>query len=183
MSQATIDADYALRTIEVDAKEGTALWGAVSLASHALAGQESGGRVLILLTDGNNTRQDVSLDAAIAAAVDAGVAVYPIGIESKQFAPAPLQRLAKETGGSYHAAATSGSLAAVYAQIQRELERTWRLTYPTAARPGDSPKLDASAAGLGAGSTQLFLPPSLGVSLVPEQPDPRRTITGSARSC
>jgi tight adherence protein B len=172
MSSATIDADYALKTIEVDSKQGTALWDAVGLAAKALHGQPSGGKVLILLTDGADTSSEYSEQQAVAAARDAGVAIYPIGVEGDQFAPAALQRVAASTGGTYHGASGTASLAAIYVQIQRELERTWRLSFPTAARPGETPKLDASVAGLGAAQKSVFLPPSLGSSVAPDQPDP-----------
>jgi tight adherence protein B len=146
MSTATIDGDRALRAIAVERKEGTALWAAVSVAARALDEQQSGRRALILLTDGNNTKQDVSLEEAIADAREFGVSVYPIGIESKQFSPTPLQRLARETGGTYYAAKSSGALTAIYKQISRELERTWRLSYPTSARPGETVKLTVQTA-------------------------------------
>jgi tight adherence protein B len=172
MSSSTIDAQYELRTIEVDAKEGTALWDAVATSARALDKQASGGRVLIVLTDGADTARATSLEQAIAAAHAAGVAAYPIGIESDQFKPDALQRLARDTGGSYHAASGTDSLQQVYASIRRELARTWRVSYPTAARPGETPKLDASIPGLGADQKAVFLPPALGASLAPEQPDP-----------
>jgi tight adherence protein B len=167
MSQATIDADQALHTLGVDARQGTALWDAVVLASRSLAAQSSGGRVLVLLTDGTDISSAATLDAAVAAAKQAGVAVYPIGIETSQFSPGPLRRLAAETGGSYHAAASTSLLQHVYASIARELELTWRLSYPTAARPGDSPVLDASVSGLGGAQRRLSLSPSLGAVAAP----------------
>jgi len=167
MSQSTIDADQALRTVNVDLKQGTALWDAVAVASGALAAQESGGRVLVLLTDGSDTTKTTTLDRAIAAARNAGVAVYPIGIESAQFNPAPLRRLASETGGSYHAASSTALLSQVYSEVARELERTWRISYPTAARPGDNPMLDATVAGLGGAQQRLQLPASLGTTSSP----------------
>jgi tight adherence protein B len=162
MSPATIDADQALLDLGVDKREGTALWDAVVLGSRALAAQTSGGRVLVLLTDGANTSNTTSLNRAIAVAHGAGVAVYPIGIESSQFSPAPLRRLASETGGSYHAASSSAVLQSVYSSLARELERTWRISYPTTARPGDSRSLDVTAVGLGGARATLNVSPSLG---------------------
>ena len=53
-------------------------------------------------------------------------AIYVVGIESADFNPAPLQRLAKETGGNYYPAASSDALAEVYSTIASELARTWR---------------------------------------------------------
>jgi tight adherence protein B len=169
MEQSTIDADQALRTIAVDAVPGTAMWDTVVLASNALAAQQSGGRVLVLLTDGQATvnANKATLDDAIVAARDAGVAVYTIGIESASFDPAPLRRLASETGGSYHAASSTALLSKVYSDVARELERTWRISYPTAARPGDHPLLDASLPGLGAAQQRLEFPASLGGSGAP----------------
>ena len=75
-----------------------------------------------------------------------GVTVYPIGIESPSFKPAPLKRLASETGGRYSGAAGTASLQAIYAALAQELRRTWQLTYFTTARPGDTFELAAGAA-------------------------------------
>ena len=177
MAQSTIDSDQALRTIAIDAKAGTALWDSVVLAAHALRAQDSGGRVLVLLTDGTDNANAATLDQAIAAARDAGVAVYPIGIATSQFSPVPLRRLASETGGSYHAASSTALLSTVYASIARELERTWRISYPTAARPGDSTLLDASVPGLGAAQQRLVLSGSLGGA---DQAAPSTFIPGVA---
>src|SRR5439155_26390319 len=47
------------------------------------------------------------------------------------------------------------------------LERTWRISYPTAARPGDHPLLDASVPGLGGAESRLELPASLGARGAP----------------
>ncbi len=149
MTQSKIDAVQVLSQLDVDKQEGTALWDSVILASRALATQEYGARVLVILTDGADASAGASLSEAIAAARQAGVIVYPIGIESTQFSPAAVQRLARETGGSYHAASTPQALAGVYASVAHELERTWRLSYLTSGRPGDTLTLDASAPGLG----------------------------------
>lgn len=180
MSPATIDADQALLTISLAPREGTALWEAVVVGARALAAQESGGRVLILLTDGNNTSTVTTLDRAIAVARRAGVAVYPIGIESSQFSPAPLRRLASETGGSYHAATSTAVLQSVYSSLARELERTWRMSYPTTARPGDSRSLDATVVGLGGGRATLNVSASLGAP--GDAPAPSPLIPAAAYS-
>ena len=144
-SSSTIDADSALRSIEVDEVRGTALYDAVVLSSAALADETLSARVLILLTDGQEVSSSVTLKEAIAAAREARVAVYPVAIESPSFVPGPLRRLAAETGGRYAGAANSRALTAVYASIAAELRRTWQLEYTTSARPGD--RLELAAAG------------------------------------
>jgi len=157
-SSATIDADIALREIGADRRYGTALYDSVVLSARALRSQTLAGRVLILLTDGQEVSSRASLAEAIEAARKADVAVYPIGIESPKFSPAPLQTLAGQTGGTYYGAASSAALAGVYRAIAAELQRTWRLHYVTAARPGDRLHLEATAAGSGTGALDVVVP-------------------------
>ncbi len=138
------EADAALRTIEVDKVRGTALYDGILVSTQALAADLNPTRVLILLTDGQEVSSDASLEQAIDAARDAHVAVYPIGIESPSFRPAPLQRLAEKTGGRYVGASGTKDLKAIYAALAEELRRTWQLSYVTAARPGDRIEIDAA---------------------------------------
>ena len=135
-TSATIDADTTLRSIETDATRGTALYDAVVLSAEALAAEPHSGRVLIVLTDGQEVSSEASLGEAIAAAKEARVTVHPIGILSPAFRPGPLRRLAGETGGRYHAAASSAELRSIYAAIAAELRRTWQLEYLTNAPAG-----------------------------------------------
>ena len=61
-SSSTADADAALHGLAPDPQSGTALWDAVTLASHRLASESQPGHVIIVLTDG----QDVSSTATFA---------------------------------------------------------------------------------------------------------------------
>jgi tight adherence protein B len=144
---ATIDADTALRSIAVDSVQGTTLYDALVLSANALAGEPLPGRVIVVVTDGNETRSEASLGDAVAAARDAGASIYVVAIESERFTPAPLRRLADETGGTYYGAASSEALEGVYQSIAEELRRTWQLRYYTAARPGAELAIEAKAAG------------------------------------
>jgi tight adherence protein B len=146
-STATIDADSALGSISVDPVGGTRLFDAVVLSAQTIAAEQHPARVIIFVTDGNETQSEASLEEAIAAANDAGAAVYVIAIESPKFTPAPLKTLAAETGGSYYGAASSDALASIYQSIGEELRRTWHLEYATRARPGDLLTLEVKASG------------------------------------
>ena len=150
-STSTSDADSALRNVPVDPIQGTTLFDAIGLAARRLDIERLPARVIIVVTDGNETRSEATLNDAIASAQDAGASVYVIAIESEKFTPAPLKRLARETGGSYYGAASSEALAAVYRSIASELSRTWRIEYATAARPGEHAKL--AVRGLGSSTT------------------------------
>jgi tight adherence protein B len=154
-SSSTIDAAQALRQIAVDSRSGTALYDALVLAAQSLQVEQNLGRVVILLTDGRDVSSRASLAQAIKEAHADGVAVYPIGIVGKGFDPGPLQKLARATGGSYYAAASTGVLTSIYSSIAAELSRTWRLSYETTARPGDDVKLGITVPGLGSATTSF----------------------------
>jgi tight adherence protein B len=174
-STATIDADGALRSIDTDDTYGTALWDSVVLSSEMLAAETLQARILILLTDGQEISSEATLERAISVARNSGVSVYVIGIESEKFQPAPLQRLAAETGGNYYSAVDSSALTAVYASIAEELRRTWRISYLTASPPGESVELATGVRGMGAATTTAAMPgaavatvePSSGSKLMP----------------
>jgi len=154
-SSSTIDAAQALRQIAVDARSGTALYDGLVLAAESLKDEQNLGRVVILLTDGRDVSSRASLARAIKEAHADSVAVYPIGIVGKGFDPAPLQKLARATGGSYYAAASTGVLTSIYSSIAAELSRTWQLSYETTARPGDDVKLAVTVPGLGSATTSF----------------------------
>jgi tight adherence protein B len=157
-STATIDASTVLRNVGVDAKQGTALYDAVALASRQLAAEPLQGRVLVVLTDGKDTSSRADLDDAVKAAHKGGVAVYAIGIGGKGFDPEALRGLAARTGGRYFGASSTSDLGSVYGTIASELRRTWRLEYPTAARPGDKIELEVSVAGQGTDRSSFTIP-------------------------
>ena len=160
------DAQSALSSLSVDKKEGTTLYDGVVKAARTFATESYSGRVVIVVTDGNETRSTASLENAIAAARETGVLLYVVAMESKQFNPAPLKRLALDSGGSYRGAHSSKQLSAIYAGIARELRRTWRVEYLTAARAGEQLALKATVPGAGSAGTELTVakdaaPPSL----------------------
>jgi tight adherence protein B len=137
-STSTIDADAALRLLETDPVGGTALYDAIVQAAHLLGTEKNQARILVLLTDGVDAKEEgATLEEAIKAATDAGVAVYAIGIEGKGFDPTALQSIATATHGNYYRAASTETLRNVYNSIAQDLERTWQLEYVTNARPGD----------------------------------------------
>ncbi len=169
-SSATIDADNALRTLAVGANSGTALWDAVDLSARLLASQP-GGRVLVLLTDGDDVGSRASEDDALSSLHHAGAVVYPIAFGSKADASG-LKRLASQTGGSFHGAAAGGTLTAIYSSIARELRRTWRVRYLTTARPGDKLDLKASVGRLGADHRSVAVPDPKGGAAAGTKPSP-----------
>ncbi len=132
-STVKLDADQPLARLHTDSEKGTALYDAIISAAHQLKGNPLPGRVIIVLTDGVDTAKKRSIDDAIAAAHDAGAAVYTIGIEGTGFSPDALVRISTATGGQYYGASSTSHLSSVYASIAERLKRTWRISYVTAA--------------------------------------------------
>ena len=161
-SASSSEADGALQGLAVDHSSGTALYDGIVAAATALRGTTQPGRVIIVLTDGRDVSSNASLEAAVAAARKADASIYPIGIESSTFDPSALRALAQETGGTYHGAGSSAQLQDVYASIASELDRTWRLGYVTAARPGDKIQLRVTVAGAGATEQTVSVPVTFG---------------------
>ena len=179
-SSATIDADTALRSLDVDSKEGTALYDAVRLSAQSLRTEPADARVIIVLTDGRDASSTASLSRAVAAARAARATVYPVGIESDQFSPAPLRQIAKADRRLVpQRGRAPGSCRAMYAQIARELRLTWRIQYLTAALPGDRVRLQASVPGHGSASATARIPAPGGSAA----PDAGGSLAARASCC
>jgi tight adherence protein B len=160
-ASSTIDVDLALRAIELDPVQGTALNDAVALSSRILGAEQLPARVVVLLTDGDDTTSALTTDAAARVARRSGVTVYPIGIVGDSLDPKVLRRLADGTGGTYRSVASTAGLKKAYAAIAAEFRRTWRLRYVTAARPGETLALVSTAPGSGVGKRTVTLPGKL----------------------
>ncbi len=148
-SASPTDARSSLSGLSVDAKSGTALYDAIVLAASHLGSDNSPGRAIVVVTDGADVSSSSSLQQAVAAAHTAHAAVYAIGIGGPSFTPDALRTLARETGGSYRQVARTRDLDTVYAALASELDRTWQLSYVTAARPGMTLDLAATVPGAG----------------------------------
>lgn len=141
-------------TIETRQNEdGTAIGDAIGLGIERLRGLEDSrdpdqplqGKVMILLTDGENNAGSLDPLQAAALAETLGVRVYTIGVGTQGFAPVPvtdpfsgrqvlrsmrvnideqtLEAVADATGGKYFRATDTDSLEAIYAEIDR-IEKT-----------------------------------------------------------
>ena len=153
-SQSAIDADTALASVTPDGTPGTALYDAVVLSASGLKAQALPGRVLVLLTDGQDVRSLASLSEALNAAKRANIVVYTIALGNAD--DAPLRRLAAGTGGAFYSSPTGAALSEVYRQVGSELDHTWRISYTTTARPGD--RISIAVGSTHGSGTTLVLP-------------------------
>jgi Ca-activated chloride channel family protein len=112
----------------------TAIGDAIGLATKRLRDQPEDNRVIVLLTDGDNTVGRLQPMQAAGLAARSGVRIYSIGLGGPAGAgiggyrlrqagddlnPSLLRALAQATGGRYFGAGDAGELAAVYAALDR----------------------------------------------------------------
>ena len=105
------------------AGEKTAIGDAIGLAIKQVDKIEAGDRVLILLTDGNNTAGEVSPEQSALYAQQEGLKIYTIAFgrdrRGRVFQPALLKQIAVQTGGQNFVAAQTQQLEAIYDQIDK----------------------------------------------------------------
>ncbi len=132
-----------LRVGEVE--DGTAIGTAIATAANRLRRAPGTSKVIVLLTDGENTRGMLDPRTAAEAAVAVGVKIYTIGVGTEGEAPMPIGRgpegqiryqtlpvrldevlledVARITGGRYFRATDPQALSRIFSQID-QLERT-----------------------------------------------------------
>ena len=125
-------------------EQATAIGDALALAVDRLKDAKSASRVIVLLSDGENTAGVVTPEDAAGAAAEFGIRVYCIGVGSNGMAPYPvvdpfgrqflqqqpvrldeatLKSVAETTGGQYFNAKDTNALRQVYEEID-QLEKT-----------------------------------------------------------
>jgi VWFA-related protein len=146
---------------------GTTLYDAIYLASNELMSKQKGQKAEIVLSDGRDNGSKVSIEQAIASAQRADTLVYSIlfadeeeypvspgyggfGRRRGMGGPMPrypqsnlpdgkkvLQRISKETGGSFFQVSKKETIDKIYAHIQEELRNQYSLGY-TSDQPNGS---------------------------------------------
>ena len=149
--------DEALRKIRLDADYGTALYDGVARAARALHGEGGSDKVLLLITDGQETTSKNPVGTAAAVAAENGVAVYPVAVPNVTYQPGTLDTLARATRGAFFGASTR-SLSTDYRAIASDIRRTWRLDYITAGRPGEAMTLRIAQRGSPAQTARFTIP-------------------------
>ena len=144
----------ALQQIPLDTVQGTALYNSIIQASRELSTEPTLTKVLVVLTDGNDTTK-TTLTSAVAVAKSSGVTVDAIAIGTTT-PPAALKSIAHQTGGHVFAADRSAQgISTVYAQIAEEIRNTYRLQY-TSHGDGVVP-VQVSMNGYASGTQQIDL--------------------------
>jgi VWFA-related protein len=115
---------------------GTLLYDAVYLAAHDKMHQETGRKVLVLLTDGGDQGSQENLNGALEAAQKSNVLIYVILIADHPFGSfgeggaAEMHKLTEETGGRVIDVGNNGrKLEDAFQQIEDELRTQYLASY------------------------------------------------------
>jgi VWFA-related protein len=79
----------------------TSLYDAVYLAAEEKLKHETGRKVMVIITDGDDTSSKVRKEEAIEAAQRSDVLIYGIGVQTEQSSFRVLKKFAEETGGAF----------------------------------------------------------------------------------
>lgn len=104
----------------------TALYDAL-VKSVRLLQQRGERKVLIVLTDGEDTASQSSLEDALTLAVQSGIPVYPVGFGA--VAPSPLEKLAQVTGGAAQIKPTVDKVAGAFHNLTAMLRKEYEIAY------------------------------------------------------
>ena len=129
----------------------------------ALLDEQTGRRVVLALTDGEDTASEsASLDTAIAAARRLGLPVYTLGLGTEEeIASADLRRLATSTRAQYYPARNADQLKAIYETIAARIGASYTLVYESDRRLPDGTLRPVRIFHRGssqAGETAVFIP-------------------------
>lgn len=124
---------------KIRAGGGTSLYDAIYLAVNKKLGGQTGRRIIILITDGDDNSSRISLTEALEAAQKNDVTVYSISTNSSAFfgskeqerGDKTLQKFAEETGGKMFRPLKNEDLAASFVNIREELRSRYQIGYRT----------------------------------------------------
>jgi VWFA-related protein len=134
---------------QLAANGDTALYDAVGQAALLMQALPSGRKVLVVLTDGQDTRSRAPLGGAIAAARDAGTLVFAVGLGDDVNSDV-LNELAAQTAGQALFPASPDELGRAFGSIADQLRHQYVLRYRSALPPDDRPhQLDAAVSNDG----------------------------------
>jgi Ca-activated chloride channel family protein len=126
----------------------TALYDAILLANSQLVKHATYGRkVLLVITDGGDNSSRASLEEALAAIVDTGAVVYPIGLfeqTNKDQNPGVLTRIADVTGGQAFFPAALADTTRICEEIAADVRRQYTLGF-AGAEDGQYHEIEVTA--------------------------------------
>lgn len=147
---------------------GTHLYDAVTKAVALLTAAKVRSGSIVILSDGADTASTTGLADAIAAAEQAHIRIFSVGLRSRWFRQAPLRTLAEDSGGAY-AEATSATkeLPRIYGQIAATLASEYLVRYRSHEGPGKDVRVEVRSPQFEGTAAAGYTTPKLSESVKP----------------
>jgi tight adherence protein B len=117
---------------------GTNLYDAVDAAVTLLEEANVASGSVVVLSDGADTGSALSEEELVERATEARTRIFTVGLRSRQFERAPLERVADGAGGGYSEATSSHELARIYDRLGAQLASEYMLRYRSLAGPNET---------------------------------------------
>ncbi len=112
-----------------------------------------GPKTVLVVSDGRDNASTAKFDDVVAAANDAGVSVFAVGVGNVN--GTLMQDLTAATGGQYLAAPTSQEIADAYSRIADQLKNEYLLTFSSSITDCDAHTLEVRVTGQTAASSDF----------------------------
>jgi len=127
----TQDYDVLLRGLEsLRAGNSTSLFDAVYLAAEEKLRHEAGRKVMVVISDGDDTSSKVRKEEALEAAQRGDVLIYGIGVQTPDSSFRALKKFAEETGGAFFSPrARPTEIREAFRSIGEDIQGQYSLAY------------------------------------------------------
>jgi len=148
----TTDKDSVITAINSLRSRGdTALYDVIAYSVERLEGQ-TGRCAVVVLTDGRDTASsNHSLKRCVEVANGSSIPVFVVGLDSPQFTPDVMGRIASGTGGDYLYAPEPDDLDALYQKIRGQLQNQYRIQFTSLHGADDKSHILSIGIELGGG--------------------------------
>jgi tight adherence protein B len=146
---------------------GTHAYDAVGAAVELLQEAKIPAGSVILLSDGADTGSTATVETVAAAAREARVRIFSVGLHGKRFRPEALQDLAERAGGDYSDAASVDDLAPIFDQLGHRLASEYIIRYRSEADAGEEIHVAVRVAGYPGVAQTVYTTPSGGAAEAP----------------
>jgi tight adherence protein B len=119
---------------------------------------------IVLLSDGADLGSRADVEQVLARAKARHVRIFTVGLRSDAFDAQTLQRLARESGGTYTDAPTPARLKTIYAELSRRLAGEYLVRYRSDARPHSQVRVAVEIAGVGHAKAHYTAPTPSGLA-------------------
>ena len=121
------------------AGNSTALFDAVYLAAEEKLKHETGRKVMVVITDGDDTSSKVRKEEALEAAQRSDVLIYGIGVQTEDSSFRVLKKFAEETGGAFFSPhAKQAEIRDAFRSIREDIRGQYSLAYGLNAKKDGS---------------------------------------------